>query len=636
MMKEKKDIRHLLLKFGVAVAISFAGFLYSRLRINRIKPSNSSSSSSGKELNAGGRERADDVHASPTKAIRCIVASTASDRYEEGCIPKVRIDNATASPSPSSAYSGERDGFLLPEFNELVMEFNLAENIGISPRKEVETPKSDSNTPKALWSAEMEILRKEIENLTDKIRFHQERERDLQVQLLQYRGLKEQEAAVMELQNRLKINNVEAKLFTLKIESLQADKRRLEAQVVDHAKVSVELEAAKGKIKLLKKKLRSDAEQNKEQILILKQRVAKLLDEEHKSIRSNSDIQQKLQRLMELETEASLLKKSNHRLQMENSELSRRLESAQILANSILEDPEAEELKRTNDRLQEENENLTNEIERLQTDRCADVEELVYLRWINACLRYELRNFQPPTGKTVARDLSKTLSTESEKKAKELILEYAKTEGLVEEKNVNFMDFDSDQWSSSQASYVTDSGEYEDTLNDNSSTNRSLTSSKSKFLSKLRRLLRGKDTHQQSHDSSTEKNVGEDSGGTPSDSPWFSAGVSPSIDSGTNGPSNRLSNIPRSSPGSLDVQRVRSFKMEDVKEFDHTRRNSDCSTSYGYKRVILGGESASESPVENQDPDAIGRTELVKYAGALLDSRGNTPKGHRKSVSDIF
>ncbi|KAK6911984.1 hypothetical protein RJ641_024077 [Dillenia turbinata] len=635
-MKEQKDIRPLLLKFGVAVALSFAGFLYSRLRINRIKPSNSSSSSSGKELNTGGRERvSDDVHASPTKSIRCNLSSIASDRYEEGCIPKARIDNATGSPSPSSAFTGERDGFLLPEFNELIMEFDLAENTGILPRKEVETPKSDSNTTKALWSAEMEILKKEIENLTNKIRYHQERERDLQVQLLQFRGLKEQEAAVMELQNRLRINNVEAKLFTLKIESLQADKQRLEAQVADHAKVTMELEAAKGKIKLLKKKLRSDAEQNKEQILILKQRVAKLLDEEHKSIRSNSDVQQKLQRLMELETEAELLKKSNRRLQIENSELSRRLESAQILANSTLEDPEAEELKRTNDRLREENENLTKEIERLQTDRCADVEELVYLRWINACLRYELRNFQPPTGKTVARDLSKTLSPESEQKAKELILEYAKTEGLVEEKNVNFMDFDSDRWSSSQASYVTDSGEYEDTLHDNSSANKSLTSSKSKFLSKLRRLIRGKDGHHQSHDSSTDKNA-EEMGGNPSESPWFSSGVSPLADSGTDGPSNRLSNIPQSSPRSSDVQRVRDFKMENVKEFAHARRNSDCGTSYGYKRVILGGESASESPLENQDPDAIRRTELGKYAGALMDSRGNTPKAHRKSVSYIF
>lgn len=36
---KNRDIKPLLLKFGVALALSFAGFLYSRLRTRRIKPS---------------------------------------------------------------------------------------------------------------------------------------------------------------------------------------------------------------------------------------------------------------------------------------------------------------------------------------------------------------------------------------------------------------------------------------------------------------------------------------------------------------------------------------------------------------------------------------------------------------------
>lgn len=39
MGREKRDIKPLLLKFGMALALSFAGFLYSRLRTRRIKPS---------------------------------------------------------------------------------------------------------------------------------------------------------------------------------------------------------------------------------------------------------------------------------------------------------------------------------------------------------------------------------------------------------------------------------------------------------------------------------------------------------------------------------------------------------------------------------------------------------------------
>jgi len=47
MIKERKDIRPLLVKFGVALALSFAGFLYSRITARRIKPSDSPPPASG-------------------------------------------------------------------------------------------------------------------------------------------------------------------------------------------------------------------------------------------------------------------------------------------------------------------------------------------------------------------------------------------------------------------------------------------------------------------------------------------------------------------------------------------------------------------------------------------------------------
>lgn len=223
-------------------------------------------------------------------------------------------------------------------FNDLVKEFDFAAaNSGFSPRMNVETPRSDADTLKTFRTSEMEEHEQEIRHLRSTVRMLRETERNLEVQLLEYYGLKEQETAVMELQNQLKINTMEAKLFTLKIESLEAENRRLEAQVADHAKVVGELEATRAKIKILKKKLRFEAEQNKEQILTLKKRVEKFHDSE---AADNSEIQLKLRRLKDLEGEAEELRKSNFQLQIENSELARSLESTQILANSILEDPE--------------------------------------------------------------------------------------------------------------------------------------------------------------------------------------------------------------------------------------------------------------------------------------------------------
>jgi hypothetical protein len=261
---------------------------------------------------------------------------------EETCMPKASID-CRVKHSPSRKISGDKDGFLLPEFEDLAKEFNsAAANAGFSPKKEDETPRPRSNieTPKAFRSAEKDQYEHEIRHLRNTVRVLRERERILEVQLLEYYGLKEQETAVMEIQNRLKLSNMEAKLFTLKIESLRADNQRLAAQVADHVNVVAELEAARAKIKLLKKKLCSEAEQNREQILALQGRVAKLHDHEYKADPSDPKIQLKLQRLKDMEVEAEELRKSNMRLQVENTELSRRLESTQILANSVLEDPE--------------------------------------------------------------------------------------------------------------------------------------------------------------------------------------------------------------------------------------------------------------------------------------------------------
>lgn len=78
--------------------------------------------------------------------------------------------------------------------------------------------------------------------------------------------------------------------------------------------------------------------------------------------------------------------------------------------------------------LRHANEDLIKQVEGLQMNRFSEVEELVYLRWVNACLRYELRNYQAPTGKVSARDLNKNLSPKSQEKAKQLMLEYAGSE----------------------------------------------------------------------------------------------------------------------------------------------------------------------------------------------------------------
>ncbi|XP_042516666.1 protein CHUP1, chloroplastic-like [Macadamia integrifolia] len=666
MTKDKRDMRPLFLKLGVALALSFVGFLYSQLRTRRIPPSlPPPPSGDGCKFNTHGRVGLkDDLCSIQTPLGSCDDSPFSA---HEPSSHQVTIDSNIVGLSPTSKHSGEEEGLLLQDLNELVQEDieSISNKASISPRKEVVdtamASKRDANK-----ETEQEILK-----LRNTVKFLQEREKNLETQLLEYYGLKEQEAAVMELQNRLKINNLEAKFFTLKIESLQAENQRLEAQVADYTKVVADLESARAKIKMLKRKLRSDEEQNKELLSVLQQSVANLQEQEQMAILNDADVQNKLQRLKELGEESAELKRSNAELQQENCELAMRLESTQILATSILEDPETEELREANSNLRQEKEEIVKELESLRADRCADVEELVYLRWVNACLRYELRNYCPPPGKTVARDLSKNLSPKSEEKAKQLILEYANSEGIGE-KGSSIVDFDNDYWSSSQTSY-TDSGDYDDV----SPATRTHNSSKPKFFKKLKSLVIRKDSHHSHHNhhnhhshqsnhshrtSSLDRNQTSSGGSgrnesasttsfedivgtnscdayTPSSSQNNSSIIETpftGIGARSDGQSTHIPLSSSSSRHSLDIQRIRNLGLEDIRDEERVRRSSDLGSQFGYKRMELGESGIIGLPSDNlqldqDEPRSRMKLELIKFAEVLKGSR-RTPKS-RKSIA---
>lgn len=254
---------------------------------------------------------------------------------------------------------------------------------------------------------------------------------------------------------------------------------------------------------------------------------------------------------------------------------------------------QAEAVKQESEHLKQENVRLMEEIEQLQSDRCSDLEELVYMRWINACLRYELRNYQAPPGKTVAKDLSRSLSPTSEKKAKKLILEYAYADGPG-----STVDFDIDQWSSLQGSSLTDFGECDDFYSfDNSSATRTNITSETKLFRKLRRLIQGKDSsHHHNHFSSQEKSGYQDS-----NPPHLSSST------GTEGLRSEFATPVVTSRTSLDFSSLTRMKEGD-------RRNSDST--------VMGNSNKFSVRRKGSFSDSLGmeRYDLEKYAEALKDS----------------
>ncbi|XXG46075.1 hypothetical protein AAC387_Pa02g1003 [Persea americana] len=605
MEEERVIIKPILIKLGVALTLSFAGgFLYKnhvRIRSFRLlrRPSTDI------KIVSGGRPG--------LKGELCgTQTSLVESRNEE--YPQKAVSNANAGFSPNNRSPRDEECFLLPD---------------------------KESTDEEIMSVEQEIT-----NLRNMVQVLQERERNLEMQMLEYHGLKEKEAIIQELHNRLKINTMEAKFSTLKIESLKAENQTLKTQASEYKRVVTELEITKAKSKLLKRKMKSEVKQANQQLFDLQKKVMKLEDREHEPSFNDADTQEKLKRLKDLEDKLSELSMENSRLQHEKSELDKKLEFTQFLA-SALECPEDRVLEEAK-QLRQVNHDLEQELDRLRMDHSLGVEELVYLRWVNACLRCKLRNNQTPSRKTAAMNISKTLSARSEQKVEQLILDNAISG--QDENNIGPVDFHSGYCSSSRASELTETGDIDDHSISNSSNNRTSSSNKQRFFSKFKRIFSGKQDHHSnkrispvgrtSMSSITSRKVSsstgslDDIGGPCSDSvscisvehtatnlhmPEAKLFHDSSIPA-TRRSETQANNIKRQSQSestpriSLDIHRLANINIEELKEFrGYERRASDIGSPYSCKALLSRDGSATDF----SHHDRYLELELKRFARSL-------------------
>ncbi|KAL2519151.1 Protein CHUP1 [Abeliophyllum distichum] len=312
---------------------------------------------------------------------------------------EVKLINGIINPSLSSPFDIEDE--LFPEFETLLsgeIDFPL-------PADKYDTEANSREEKNKVYESEMANNASELERLRNLVKELEEREVKLEEELLEYYGLMEQESNIAELQKQLKIKTVEIEMLNITINSLQAERKKLQEEVSLGAVSRKELEVARNKIKELQRQIQLESNQTKGQLLLLKQQ--------------------------ELEVEVVELKRKNKELQHEKRELIVKLDTTEARVNALSNMTESEMVAKVREEvnnLRHANEDLIKQVEGLQMNRFTEVEELVYLRWVNACLRYELRNYQTPSGKVSARDLNKSLSPRSQEKAKQLMLEYAGSE----------------------------------------------------------------------------------------------------------------------------------------------------------------------------------------------------------------
>lgn len=176
--------------------------------------------------------------------------------------------------------------------------------------------------------SEMGKIGSELERLQNIVKELEEREANLESVLLEYYGLKEQVVETEELQRQLRIKTVEIDMLRMSVKSLQEENDKLQKEVTREALSNRELEAARNKIKELQTQLRLAANQTKDQLLLLKQKVSGLQMKEEEVARKDAEIEKKLKNANGLEVEVVELKRRNKELQHEKRELTVSLNAA--------------------------------------------------------------------------------------------------------------------------------------------------------------------------------------------------------------------------------------------------------------------------------------------------------------------
>ncbi|CAN6234261.1 unnamed protein product [Urochloa humidicola] len=331
------------------------------------------------------------------------------------------------------------------------------------------------------YNTHMAKAEAEIDRLRSLVREMEEREVKLEGELLEYYGMKEMETDVSELQKQLKTKTAEINMLNNTINSMQEERQKLQDETACGAVAKKELEVARSKIKELQRQIQLEAGQTKGQLMLLKQQVIGLKAKEEEAAKKEAEVQRKLNKLKELEVEVIELRRKNKELLYEKRDLIVKLDAAE---GKITESDVVAHAREEINKLRHTNEDLSKQVEGLQMNRFSEVEELVYLRWVNACLRFELRNYQTPSGKVSARDLNKTLSPKSQERAKQLMLEYAGSER-------SHGDTDFESVSSMPSS--PGSEDFDNISIDSSSSRYSFLSKKSNLVQKLKRWGRSKD-----------------------------------------------------------------------------------------------------------------------------------------------
>eukprot|EP00850_Spirogloea_muscicola_P017854 SM000157S02084 [mRNA] locus=s157:309210:315274:+ [translate_table: standard] len=271
----------------------------------------------------------------------------------------------------------------------------------------------------------------ELWDLRNTVEAMREREVKLEAEVKELFELKRKEEELREQTAAIEQERQEMTVLRKGLADVAAREQRVVKELEDLKKVRRELAEAKAREGELQKQLKEGSTAS--EVVLLKKVVSDMKAREEEVEAKEKELEKRAQATKDKDMDVVELRRGNKELQLQKRKLSVQLAEMEnrLSRFAVPESQLVLKAQAESKMLRQRIVDLRRQVEALQNNRFSEVEELVYLRWVNACLRYELRDFKAPPGKITALDLGHSLSPRSQERAKQLMLEYAAPEILA-------------------------------------------------------------------------------------------------------------------------------------------------------------------------------------------------------------
>ncbi|XP_061352422.1 protein CHUP1, chloroplastic-like [Gastrolobium bilobum] len=268
-----------------------------------------------------------------------------------------------SSLSPNEANSPETNSHLGPQLEESCHSHSLASMEDEGHTTPMDASVLDGNSV----IHDNPCLEHEIAGLRSRIEGMQMRELALRLQFDQYCDLKEQESLLGEIKNILSLETARVDFLDREISSMETEKKRLENFVVQYLRVIEQIEYLKSENRMLQRKLQKLLRKSKAQTHLAKEQAFKIKAEEAEILRNHDVLETKINVIDKLEDEKRVLQRVLDQLQDEKKELLNKLDTAEKSYASKIEagDVSSEDYKQLQDELEQMKKERTDEAKEL-------------------------------------------------------------------------------------------------------------------------------------------------------------------------------------------------------------------------------------------------------------------------------